>query len=84
MFRHHNKLSENHGIYSFSTPPISITNSSRRSVLLPVDYKASVATLPLISGDTSTKFEDSLAKLAVSNLIDTTSPTNQFTVGDSS
>merc|ERR1712179_169542 len=51
VFRHHNKLSENQGMYSFSTPPLSVSNVSRR-LFLPVDYKASVATLPLINGDT--------------------------------
>ena len=70
-------------MYSFSTPPLSVSHASRRLVL-PVDYKASVATLPLISGDTfqPSKFEDSIKQVPVS-LLETTSPTNNFTVGDS-
>ena len=84
VFRHHNKLSENQGMYSFSTPPISVSNASRRS-FLPVDYKASVATLPLINGDTfqPSKFKEPVTTVAVSNLLEKTSPTNHFAVGES-
>ena len=84
VFRHHNKLSENQGMYSFSTPPLSVSSASRR-LLLPVDYKSPVATLPPINGDTfqASKFEDSVTTVAVSNLLEKTSPTNHFAVGDS-
>ena len=84
VFRHHNKLSENQGMYSFSTPPLSVSNVSRR-LFLPVDYKASVATLPLINGDTfqPSKFKEPVTTVAVSNLLEKTSPTNNFAVGDS-
>ena len=83
VFRHHNKLSENKGMYSFSTPPLSVSNVSRR-LLLPVNYKSPVATLPPIKSDTfqASKFEDSVTTVAVSNLLETTSPTNHFAVGD--
>ena len=71
-------------MYSFSTPPLSVSNVSRR-LFLPVDYKASVATLPLINGDTfqHSKFKEPVTTVAVSNILEKTSPTNNFAVGDS-
>ena len=85
IFRHHTKLSENHGKYSFSTPPVSLSNVTRRSAL-PVDYKASVATLPFIAGDNdqNSKYEDVVSNIAVSTMIDSNSPTNKYSLGESS
>lgn len=86
VFRHHTKLSEGPGIYSFSTPPFSLPNMTRRSAL-PIDYKAPVATLPYIAGDNvnnTPKYEDVVTNLAVNNLIDQSSPTNIYSIGESS
>ena len=86
VFRHHTKLSEGPGIYSFSTPPYSLPNMTRRSAL-PIDYKAPVATLPYIAGDNvnnAPKYEEVVTNLAVDILIDQRSPTNLYSIGESS
>ena len=84
LFRHHNKISEPPRMYSFSTPPSSVTDHMTRRSALPIDYKSSVATLPYISGDTqSVKYQEVVSNIAVANMIENNSPTNMFHVGDS-
>ena len=49
VFRHHVRLTESQGMYTFSNQPVSLSRKSS----LPVDYKSSVATLPYIPADES-------------------------------
>jgi len=48
VFRHHTKLSDHTPYYSFSAPPLP-ARSIKRTSTLPIDYKASVATLPYLA-----------------------------------
>ena len=50
VFRHHTKLSDDTGYYSYSAPPLSISaRGLRRTSTLPIDYKSKVATLPYLA-----------------------------------
>ena len=59
VFRHHTRLQDHQAdqagqspYYSYSAPPLSLSaRPVRRTNTLPLDYKAPVATLPYLSGD---------------------------------
>ena len=59
VFRHHMKLTERQGVYSFATPPVSLPHVTRKSSL-PVDYRSSVATLPYLPSDTDMNLKHDL------------------------
>lgn len=70
VFRHHVRLTESQGMYTFSNQPVSLSRKSS----LPVDYKSSVATLPYIPADATKPKSD--GNMAVVQMIEN--------IGDSS